>query len=87
MEQRDIMRGMAAGMAGMVGGQALGGVGAAGAAAWACSVGWASCTCPENLTNLGALPSTGAGVLVGGPRHAAGSGSTATIFGVLPPGR
>lgn len=41
----------------------------------------------ENLTNLGALPSTGAWVLVGGPRHAAGSGSTATIFGVLPPGR
>lgn len=41
----------------------------------------------ENLTNLGALPSTDAGVLVGGPRHAAGSGSRATIFGVLPPGR
>jgi kynurenine formamidase len=38
----------------------------------------------ENLTNLGALPSAGASVLVGGPRNAAGSGSTATIFGVLP---
>ena len=41
----------------------------------------------ESLANLGALPRTGAWVLVGGPRHAAGSGSTATIFGVLPPGR
>lgn len=38
----------------------------------------------ENLANLAALPPTGAHVLVGGPRHAAGSGSTATIFGVLP---
>ena len=39
----------------------------------------------ENLANLAALPAVGASVLVGGPRHAAGSGSTATIFGVLPP--
>ena len=38
----------------------------------------------ENLDNLGALPARGARVLVGGPRHSAGSGSTATIFGVLP---
>jgi kynurenine formamidase len=38
----------------------------------------------ENLANLGALPPAGAWVLVGGPRNAAGSGSTATIFGVLP---
>jgi kynurenine formamidase len=38
----------------------------------------------ENLTNLGSLPSSGAWVLVGGPRNKAGSGSTATIFGVLP---
>ena len=38
----------------------------------------------ENLANLGALPPAGAWVLVGGPRNHAGSGSTATIFGVLP---
>jgi kynurenine formamidase len=38
----------------------------------------------ENLANLGSLPPTGAWVLVGGPRHKVGSGSTATIFGVLP---
>jgi kynurenine formamidase len=38
----------------------------------------------ENLANLGELPPTGAWVLVGGPRNRAGSGSTATIFGVLP---
>ena len=38
----------------------------------------------ENLANLAALPAAGAWVLVGGPRHKAGSGSTATIFGVLP---
>lgn len=38
----------------------------------------------ENLANLAALPPTGARVLVGGPRHKAGSGSTATIYGVLP---
>jgi kynurenine formamidase len=40
----------------------------------------------ENLTNLEALPATGAWVLVGGPRNHHGSGSPATIFGVLPPG-
>jgi kynurenine formamidase len=40
----------------------------------------------ENLTNLGSLPPTGAWVLVGGPRNQAGSGSTATIYGVLPSG-
>jgi kynurenine formamidase len=39
----------------------------------------------ENLANLRALPARGAWVLVGGPRNKAGSGSTATIFGVLPP--
>ena len=38
----------------------------------------------ENLANLGSLPPKGAWVLVGGPRNKAGSGSTATIFGVLP---
>ena len=40
----------------------------------------------ENLTNLEALPTTGAWVLVGGPRNHHGSGSPATIFGVIPPG-
>jgi kynurenine formamidase len=39
----------------------------------------------ENLANLGQLPATGAWVLVGGPRNSNGSGSTATIFGVIPP--
>jgi kynurenine formamidase len=38
----------------------------------------------ENLANLRALPPAGAWVLVGGTRNAAGSGSTATIFGVIP---
>ena len=41
----------------------------------------------ENMANLAALPATGAWVLVGGPINAAGSGSTATIYGVLPPRR
>jgi kynurenine formamidase len=40
----------------------------------------------ENMANLADLPTTGAWVLVGGPRNAAGSGSTATIYGVLPGG-
>lgn len=38
----------------------------------------------ENLNNLGKLPTTGAWVLVGGPINRRGSGSTATIFGLLP---
>jgi kynurenine formamidase len=38
----------------------------------------------ENLANLAALPPRGARVLVGGPIHKAGSGSTAMIYGVLP---
>lgn len=41
----------------------------------------------ENLANLGSLPPTGAYVLVGGPINRNGSGSTATIFGLVPPGR
>jgi len=41
----------------------------------------------ENLANLDALPATGAYVLVGGPINRRGSGSTATIFGLVPPGR
>jgi kynurenine formamidase len=38
----------------------------------------------ENLTNLGALPPTGAWVLAGGTRNRAGSGSPATVYGLLP---
>jgi len=38
----------------------------------------------ENLTNLERLPPTGAWVLVGGPINRRGSGSPASIFGVLP---
>jgi kynurenine formamidase len=34
----------------------------------------------ENLTNLGALPTTGAYILIGGPINKNGSGSTATIW-------
>jgi kynurenine formamidase len=41
----------------------------------------------ENLTNLGALPPLGAHVLVGGPINAAGSGSTAMVYGLVPPRR
>jgi kynurenine formamidase len=37
----------------------------------------------ENLNNLEALPTKGAYALVGAPMNAAGSGSTATIYGVL----
>jgi kynurenine formamidase len=40
----------------------------------------------ENLANLANLPTKRARVLVGGPINRAGSGSTATIYGVLPPG-
>ncbi|WP_072801902.1 cyclase family protein [Rhodococcoides yunnanense] len=38
----------------------------------------------ENLANLGALPAAGAYVLVGGAINRAGSGSPATIFGLIP---
>ncbi|HEU4350060.1 MAG TPA: cyclase family protein [Actinoplanes sp.] len=41
----------------------------------------------EILANLAALPPTGAYVLCGGSINKAGSGSTATIYGVLPAGR
>ncbi|WP_229073289.1 cyclase family protein [Actinoplanes sp. DH11] len=40
----------------------------------------------EILANLGELPATGAFVLCGGQINRAGSGSTALIYGVLPPG-
>jgi kynurenine formamidase len=38
----------------------------------------------ENLTGLGQLPPKGAWVVVGGPRNRHGSGSPATIFGLVP---
>jgi kynurenine formamidase len=38
----------------------------------------------ENLTGLGQLPAAGAWVVVGGPRNRDGSGSPATIFGLVP---
>ena len=38
----------------------------------------------ENMNNLASIPETGAYVLVGGPRNKAGSGSPATIFGLVP---
>ncbi len=38
----------------------------------------------ENLTNLGALPPSGAWIVVGGPRNLRGSGSPATMFGLVP---
>ena len=38
----------------------------------------------ENLTGLGQLPPRGAWVVVGGPRNRNGSGSPATIFGLIP---
>lgn len=38
----------------------------------------------ENLNNLQNLPAKGAYVLVGSPINAAGSGATATVYGVLP---
>jgi kynurenine formamidase len=38
----------------------------------------------ENLTGLGQLPRRGAWVVVGGPRNRNGSGSPATIFGLVP---
>ncbi|MEV4316821.1 cyclase family protein [Actinocrispum sp. NPDC049592] len=40
----------------------------------------------EILANLKALPATGAWILAGGPINRNGAGSTATIFGVIPPG-
>ena len=38
----------------------------------------------ENLTNVGALPPRGAWIVVGGPRNSNGSGSPATIYGLVP---
>jgi kynurenine formamidase len=38
----------------------------------------------ENLTGLGQLPSAGAWIIVGGVRTRGGSGSPATVFGLIP---
>ena len=38
----------------------------------------------ENLTNLGALPTTGSWIVWGGPRNANGSGAPSTVFGLIP---
>lgn len=38
----------------------------------------------ENLTNLGALPTTGAWIVWGGPRNRNGSGAPSTVFGLIP---
>lgn len=38
----------------------------------------------ENLAHLGALPPKGAWIVVGGPRNLHGSGSPATIYGLVP---
>lgn len=38
----------------------------------------------ENLANLGKLPAKGAWIVAGGPRNIRGSGSPATIFGLVP---
>ena len=38
----------------------------------------------ENLTNLAALPATGAHVLVGSPINKAGSGAPAAVYGLIP---
>ncbi|HET9723393.1 MAG TPA: cyclase family protein [Actinomycetota bacterium] len=38
----------------------------------------------ENLTNLDALPPTGAWIVLGSPRNANGSGAPGTVFGLVP---
>jgi kynurenine formamidase len=38
----------------------------------------------ENLTHLGALPTTGAWIVFGGPRNLDGSGAPSTVFGLVP---
>jgi kynurenine formamidase len=39
----------------------------------------------ENLTNLGAMPTTGAWIVIGGPANRNGSGAASTMFGLVPP--
>jgi kynurenine formamidase len=38
----------------------------------------------ENLTNLGAMPTTGGWIVIGGPRNRNGSGAPSTVFGLVP---
>lgn len=38
----------------------------------------------ENLTNLGAMPTTGGWIVIGGPRNRRGSGAPSTVFGLVP---
>jgi len=38
----------------------------------------------ENLTNLGAMPTRGGWIVIGGPRNRHGSGAPSTIFGLVP---
>jgi kynurenine formamidase len=38
----------------------------------------------ENLTNLGAMPTTGGWIVIGGPRNRRGSGAPSSIFGLIP---
>jgi kynurenine formamidase len=38
----------------------------------------------ENLTGLGQLPPAGSWIIVGGVRTSGGSGSPATVFGLIP---
>jgi kynurenine formamidase len=38
----------------------------------------------ENMTHLGALPATGAWIVLGSPRNPHGSGAQGTVFGLIP---
>jgi kynurenine formamidase len=38
----------------------------------------------ENMTHLGALPATGAWIVLGSPRNRNGSGAPGTVFGLIP---
>ena len=38
----------------------------------------------ENLTNLGAMPATGAWIVIGGPRNRNGTGAPSSVFGLIP---
>jgi kynurenine formamidase len=38
----------------------------------------------ENLTHLGAMPTTGGWIVIGGPRNRRGSGAPSTVFGLVP---
>ena len=38
----------------------------------------------ENLTNLGAMPATGAWIVIGGPRNRHGTGAPSSVIGLVP---